>query len=45
MIKGPWLSLEKALDKTRSMLIDATGEKKEILQSLEKNLVEKSEFI
>ena len=43
--KGPWLSLEKALDKTRSMLIDATGEKKEILQSLEKNLVEKSEFI
>ena len=43
--KGPWPSLEKTLDKTRSMLIDATGEKKEILERLEKNLVHKSEFI
>jgi exodeoxyribonuclease-1 len=43
--KGPWPSLEKTLDKTRSMLIDATGEKKEILEKLEKNLIQKSDFI
>jgi exodeoxyribonuclease-1 len=42
--KGPWLSLEKTLDKTRSLLIEATGEKKEILEKLEKNLSEKSEL-
>ena len=40
--KGPWLSLEKTLDKTRSLLLEATGEKKEILEKLEKNLSEKS---
>ena len=43
--KGPWPSLEKTLDKTRSMLIDATGEKKEILEQLENSLVQKSDFI
>ena len=42
--KGPWPSLEKTLDKTRSMLIEAKGEQKEILEQLEKNLVKKSEF-
>ena len=30
--KGPWPSLEKMIDKTRSMLLDANGEKKEILE-------------
>ena len=43
--KGPWPSLEKTLDKTRSMMIDATDEQKEILKRLEKNLEKKSEFI
>ena len=42
--KGPWPSLEKTLDKTRSMMIDATDEQKEILKRLEKNLEKKSEF-
>ena len=42
--KGPWLSLEKTLDKTRSLLLEATGEKKEILEKLEKNLSEKSDL-
>ena len=42
--KGPWPSLEKTLDKTRSMLIEATGEKKDILEKLEKSLSSKSEF-
>ena len=42
--KGPWPSLEKTLDKTRSMLMEATGEQKEILEQLERNLVKKSEF-
>ena len=42
--KGPWPSLEKTLDKTRSMLIEAKGEQKIILEQLEKNLVKKSEF-
>jgi hypothetical protein len=44
MIKGPWPSLEKTLDKTRSMLLDATGEQKEILEKLEENLSKKSEI-
>ena len=43
--KGPWPSLEKTLDKTRTMMIDATDEQKEILKRLEKNLEKKSEFI
>jgi exodeoxyribonuclease-1 len=42
--KGPWPSLEKTLDKTRSMLLDATGEQKEILEKLEENLSKKSEI-
>ena len=42
--KGPWTSLEKTLDKTRSMMIEATGEKKDILEKLEKNLIKKSDF-
>ena len=42
--KGPWLSLEKTLDKTRSLLLEATGEKKEILEKLEKNLSKKSDL-
>ena len=42
--KGPWQSLEKTLDKTRSLLIDATGEQKEILEKLEENLSKKSDI-
>ena len=42
--KGPWPSLEKTLDKTRTMLLEATGEKKDILEKLEKNLESKSDF-
>ena len=42
--KGPWPSLEKTLDKTRSMLLYATGEQKEILEKLEENLSKKSEI-
>ncbi len=36
--KGPWLTLDKALEKIEKLLMDAEGEKKEILKSLEKNL-------
>jgi CRISPR/Cas system-associated protein Csx1 len=36
--KGPWLTLDKALEKIEKLLMDAEGEKKEILESLEKNL-------
>ena len=43
--KGPWPSLDKTIDKTRSMLMEATGEKKDILEKLEASLVRKSEFI
>ena len=43
--KGPWLSLEKSLEKTRSLLSEASGEQKEILEKLEKNLSNKSNFI
>ena len=42
--KGPWQSLEKTLDKTRSLLIDATSEQKEILEKLEENLSKKSDI-
>ena len=35
---GPWLSLDKALEKTQNLLIDAEGERKEILQALENRL-------
>lgn len=42
--KGPWPSLDKTLDKTRSMLLEATGEKKAILEQLEKSLELKSDF-
>ena len=42
--KGPWPSLEKMIDKTRSMLLDANGEKKEILEKLEMCLLKKSEL-
>ena len=42
--KGPWQSLEKTLDKTRSLLIDATGEQKKILEKLEENLSKKSDI-
>ena len=42
--KGPWPSLEKTLDKTRTMLLEATGERKDILEKLEKNLESKSDF-
>jgi len=42
--KGPWTSLEKTLEKTRSMLLDASGEQKEILKKLETSLVEKYEL-
>jgi len=39
------LSLEKSLEKTRSLLSEASGEQKEILEKLEKNLSNKSNFI
>jgi len=42
--KGPWQSLEKTLDKIRSLLIDATDEQKEILEKLEENLSKKSDI-
>lgn len=36
--KGPWMSLEKGLEKISKLLIEAEGEKKLILESLERNL-------
>ena len=42
--KGPWPSLEKTLDKTRTMLQEASGEKKDILEKLKKNLEGKTDF-
>ena len=42
--KGPWPSLEKTLDKTRTMLQEASGEKKDILEKLKKNLESKNDF-
>jgi len=35
---GPWLSLDKALEKTKNLLIEAEGERKEILEALLKKL-------
>ncbi|MDC0072928.1 exonuclease domain-containing protein [Gammaproteobacteria bacterium] len=43
--KGPWLSLEKGLEKTNKLLLDATDEKKLILEALEDNLTKKNSFI
>ena len=43
--KGPWLSLEKSLEKTKKLLSESSGEEKEILEKLEKNLLNKSNFI
>jgi exodeoxyribonuclease-1 len=42
--KGPWLSLEKSLEKTKTLLSEASGEEKEILEKLEKNLSDKNSF-
>ena len=42
--KGPWLSLEKSLEKTKTLLSEASGEEKEILDKLEKNLSDKNSF-
>ena len=39
--KGPWLSLDKSLEKIKKLLIEAEGEKELILKDLEKNLLEK----
>ena len=35
---GPWLSLDKALEKTQNLLVEAEGERKEILETLELRL-------
>ena len=43
--KGPWLSLEKGLEKTNKLLLEATDEKKLILEALEDNLTKKISFI
>jgi len=40
--KGPWLSLEKGLEKIAKLLLEATDEKKSILESLERNLNQKN---
>ena len=42
--KGPWLSLEKSLEKTKKLLSEATGEEKDILERLEKNMSQKNIF-
>ena len=39
--KGPWLSLEKGLEKTAKLLVEAVDEKKLILESLQTNLNKK----
>mgnify|MGYP001157355617 CR=1 FL=1 len=43
--KGPWLSLEKGIEKTTKLLLDASEDKKLILQSLKKNLNNKGKKI
>ena len=40
-VKGPWLSLEKGLEKTAKLLVEAVDEKKLILESLQTNLNKK----